>query len=274
MVVLFIFVILAVAVIWLRHRYGMPATNSVDLVTGAVKVGKSTFSVWLCVITHLRAVIKWAWWKVKPWHWGKEKEFPLLYSNVPIKYWWYREFTIEHLKREKRFNFGSVVYLQEVSFVADSMAYKDDRLNEQLMLFVKLFGHETHGGKMIIETQSLDDCHYAFKRCIGGYIHLTASKKFFGLKIQYRRNVFTSNMAINTNVYDGKESEIKEVWVPFIVWRMFDAFTYSVLTDNLDTKNVGGYNGNLKTENIITARPLKTIHKEIENNEKKYISDI
>ena len=132
------------------------------LITGGVKTGKSTLAVWLSIHEYHKAHFQWRvscffaklFKKVLP-------EEPLFYSNVPIKVKNYTPLQLEHLLRKKRFNYKSIVYLQEASLLCDSQLIKDKVLNNQLMLFFKLFGHETHGGKLIIDTQSICDTHYS-----------------------------------------------------------------------------------------------------------------
>ena len=79
---------------------------------------------------------------------------PLIYSNVPLAMP-YVPLTDDLLLRKKRFVYGSVIYVQEASLVADSQLIRDMDVNERLMLFNKLIGHETKGGVIIYDTQCI-----------------------------------------------------------------------------------------------------------------------
>ena len=76
----------------------------------------------------------------------KVREVLDLNSYVPL--------TDDLLLRKKRFVYGSVIYVQEASLVADSQLIRDMDINERLMLFNKLIGHETKGGVIIYDTHS------------------------------------------------------------------------------------------------------------------------
>jgi hypothetical protein len=181
------------------------------------------------------------------------REMPCLYSNIPLKIKCYRKLTPELIRREERFYYGSVVYVSEASLLADSKMYKDDELNEFLMLFNKLFGHETLGGLLMYDTQALEDCHHAIKRCISEYVHLDGKRRFLGLLLSYRRmKLCTSSDSIDVNVFDGKEEDRPSVWIPWFVWKIFDAYCYSILTDDLPVSDVQETVVNLKSPDILT----------------------
>lgn len=76
------------------------------------------------------------------------------------------------LYRRVRVARKSVMFLSETSLIADSMTVKDALLNEEINVFFKLYGHESHGGKCIIETQNVLDNHYAIKRCLTFYYNI------------------------------------------------------------------------------------------------------
>lgn len=192
-------------------------------------------------------------------HRKNKREIPLLYSNVPLRYKWYRVLTRELLLRQERFAYGSVAYVNEASLLADSKMYKDDDLNETLMLFCKLFGHETYGGFLCFDTQALSDCHYAVKRCLSEYIHLDGKKKVpFGMLCGYRRmKMFSSEDSLDVNVFNGKEGETPTVFIPKLVWKIFDAYCYSVLTDHLPVSDVHGDTSDLKSRQILTFNPRR-----------------
>lgn len=234
------------------------------VVTGAVKAGKSTFSVFLArrelrkrrfavcihnVLCHLFFKRD----KIKP--------KPQLYSNVPLRMP-YIPVTEELLRREKRFIYGSVVYLQESSLVADSMDYKDSNLNEQLLLFSKLIGHETRGGCLILDTQAVADNQYNIKRCITSSFFVHHTFKFIPFFVAaWIREERVSDSGDAINVYnDDIEKTLQMVLIPKKIWKLFDCYCYSVLTDSLPVVD-GVVDGrklpDLKAHRIVSFRKFK-----------------
>ena len=51
--------------------------------------------------------------------------------------------TNDLMLRNVRFNYGSVIYVQECSLLADNMDYNDKKRNIELSLLNKLIAHET-----------------------------------------------------------------------------------------------------------------------------------
>jgi hypothetical protein len=152
-------------------KFKTPKLNSLVMVTGGVKCGKSTLSVHMAITTFKRNLFK-----VKFKNFFRKlfkkplQELPLLYSNVPLAIN-YVPVTRDMLMRKERFVYGSVVYIQEASLLADSQLIKDKDLNNQLLLFFKLFGHESKGGTCILDTQCIGDVHYSIKRSISEYFY-------------------------------------------------------------------------------------------------------
>ena len=143
-------------------------TPCVGLITGSPKTGKSTLAVYLAVRDYKNSLRVWKRQcffirlknKIKS---DKQDlpEKPVLYSNIPLN----TDFvplTKDFLTRRKRCPVGSVAYIGEISLVASSQDYKDDKLNQQLLLFFKLIGHE--GCRLYVDTQSIHDVHYSLER--------------------------------------------------------------------------------------------------------------
>ena len=112
--------------------FKIPKIGSLVLVSGGVKTGKSTTSVYFALKTYkknLRSV------KFKNFFRKIFKkqllEEPLLYSNVPLKCK-YVPLTKELLCRKFRFRYKSVIYVQEASLVADSQLISNQQLNTRL----------------------------------------------------------------------------------------------------------------------------------------------
>lgn len=276
MVVVIVLVVVAILLFLFLKLFKIPKIGCIGMVTGGVKCGKSMLSVWLAVRKYKALHRK---WRVRCFFlklFGKflRKEFklpeePKLYSNVKLAGVPYTLLTTDILLRNVRPAYGSVVYIQEASLVADSMYHQDGEVNERLLLFNKLFGHETHGGYLIYDTQSIADNHYAVKRCINSYfwIHHNVKIPFFVL-LYVREFMFSEDKSAVNTVGEDVEEELKIVVVPKRVWRMYDAYCYSAFTDTLNMLDDEVFTpisfnrfkrNNLKTRRLISFKKFRTI---------------
>lgn len=245
----------------IASKFKVPKIGSLALVTGGVKCGKSTLSVAIALSEYKKRVRK---TKIKNFFRKLFKksliELPLLYSNVPLGCP-YVPITHDLLMRKTRFVYGSVVYLQEASLVADSQLIKDKDINEQLLLFNKLIGHETKGGVLIYDTQSVSDNHYSIKRCLSEYLYIHHLTKWipFILIAHVEENRYSDDGTIISTQNEDIEHKLKKVVIRKKTWKYFDCYCYSVLTDNLPVKNDVVNNNiqtrNLKANTIISFRP-------------------
>lgn len=254
----------------ISKHFKVPKIACVSLTTGGVKSGKSTFSVYLAISTYNRIHRRWKVRKVFQTLFNKPiDEEPLLYSNIPLSVP-YVPITLELLQRKIRPRYGSVAYVNEASLLCDQMLFKDDELNERLTLFNKLFGHETCGGYLVYDTQCIGDVHYAVKRSLSNYFyvhHLEKRIPFF-LVAKVREERYSDDKGIVTNTYsDDVEENLKTVIIPKSVWKKFDAYCFSVLTDSLPVSdNVLKGTTDLKAHDIVSFRKFKTIqNSEVQN---------
>lgn len=237
-------------------------TNCVCLVTGAPKTGKSTVALLFARRKYKKQLFK---YYIKKYLLFKDIEKPLFYSNIPVC-WSYVEITKELLTRKKRFAYGSVVYIGEMSLVADSQLFKDPILNEELMLFIKLFGHETLGGYLYLDTQSVEDNHFSIKRCLDSYIYIHHMVKWipFIVICKVRELKYSSDNQTAVNVFNTDiEDDMKTLVVRKKIWRYFDYCCYSVLTDNLEVENnvlPKDMQRDLKARKIVSFKDFKTIN--------------
>lgn len=253
----------------IRSKVKVPKVSCVSLVTGGVKSGKSTFSVFLAKITYDRIHLS---WKIRSFfqkllHKPISEE-PLLYSNIPLAFP-YVPITLELLQRKVRPRYGSVAYVNEASLVADQMLYKDDELNERLTLFNKLFGHETCGGYLIYDTQAVNDVHFSVKRSLSNYfyIHHLEKRIPFFMVAKVREERYAEDGSVVNSYNDDVEESLKTVLIPKSIWKKFDAYCFSVLTDNLPVSdNVVTDTVDLKARDIVSFRKFKTIMKKESDN--------
>lgn len=269
-----ILILAVIAVIYIAWKLKIPKCGNVVLVTGGVKTGKTTLSVRLVYKTWRKNVRKVKFYNaiIRPLKKDKtRKELPLIYSNVPLSIP-YVPLTYDLIYRRTRFVYGSVIYFCEASLLAGSMDFKDEELNETLPLLVKLIAHETKGGSIIFDTQSVMDLHYGIKRNVSSYfyIHHKINLPFF-LVLKVRELVFLDNTSndFETDVEDN----LKIVVVPKRTWKMFDCYCYSALTDHLDVERNVVKTKDLKARSILTFKKNKKYY-EVVNNDKKEIQSI
>lgn len=221
-------------IIWLR-KFKFPKVGSLCLITGGVKTGKTTFGVALAISEYKKAMRSWRIRKVFARLLRRDvPEQPLLYSNIPLTVP-YSPITTDILLRKRRVRFGSVLFISEASLVADSQMFRDMDLNNRLLLFNKLIGHSTHGGKVIYDTQSIGDLHYSIKRCLSEFFYIHHVVKFipFFLLVYLREDRYSDDgVVINTNPSDVEDT-LKRVLVRKSTWKKFDTYCYSTFTDDL-----------------------------------------
>lgn len=237
-------------------RYKLPKVGSLALVSGGVKAGKTTFGVALA-IREYRSRVR----SVKINNFFRKlfkkplRELPLLYSNIPLKMQ-YVPLTKDLLMRRCRFVYGSVIYVSECSLVADSQLVKNPILNEDLLYFNKLIGHETKGGCIIYDTQSVADCHYSIKRCLSEYFyvhHMVKWIPFFLVAYVQECRYSEDNSTISVST-DDIELHLRKVIIRKSVWKKFDCYCYSLLTDNLPVTDNVTIAEDLKCGNIVSFK--------------------
>ena len=253
---------LVVAVFFIFRKFKIPKVSAICMVTGGVKSGKSTFSAYMALKLYKKQRIRYRLVNIflkilrKP-----TRELPLLYSNVPLKTK-YVPLTDDLLLRRKRFVYGSVIYAQEASLIADSQLCKNMDTNERLLLFNKLIGHETKGGYLIYDTQSINDNHYAVRRCVSEYFYVHDTVKWIPfVLIIHLRELRYSDDGQEINVYtEDIEESMKTVVCSKRVWKKFDCYCYSILTDHLPVERSlidKSRDKDLKAREIVSFRNYK-----------------
>lgn len=237
-------VALVIFLIMFFHLRKVPKCGSLTLITGGVKSGKSTVSVHLAIRMYRKNKLKWHLYMFlrKVLRFLPAREKPLLYSNIPLAGIEYVELTEELLLREKRFAYKSIIYCQEASLVADSQQWRDMDINERLLHLNKLIGHETRGGAIIYDTQSIQDCHYAIKRSVSSYLWIHHNTKIPFFVLVYVREMFYSEDGTGINVFnEDVEKTLLRIMIPKSIWKRFDAYCYSKLTDHLPVETSTKY---------------------------------
>ena len=245
------------------------------MVTGAPKTGKTFVSVALAVTTYRKnlraykikkfinsAVYTITFKKLLIW---KNLEEPMLYSNMPLANVRYNKFTLDILLRKKRVPYKSVILLDEVSLIADSMLFKDADINEQLTEFMKLIGHEVHSGTptLICNTQELADCHYSFRRCCGSYMYLYSKTSILGFSILNGVELVSSDSnqtGVNSVIVGDIQKNCYKMLFSNKWYKYYDCYYLSDLTDSLnkdvnyDARMLNKRVDSLKIQDLVTLQ--------------------
>ena len=236
-------------------------TSDVYFVDGGVKVGKSKVSVMLVVKkiffnrlrAHVRNGLIWLL-NVRKRRYNKKhpnspktlrkyEEIPMLYSNMPLYRVKYNHFALEILECDCRMPHGSVVLLDEASLIADSMtAYGKtktqqeivDYVNEKLTIFLKLFGHATHGGFCVYNSQNVVDLHFAFRRCTSTYLMLSKKRRFpFFTLVECREMVHDESGDVVNTIQKDVDEDNKPLFVSNRWHKYYDRFYLDILFKDL-----------------------------------------
>lgn len=251
--ILFVIVLIGLAVLLLWFfifKVKHLKTPDVYMVDGGVKTGKSLITVKLAVTQYRKNCIKVAIFNffrkcVNLFRKTKKAplEKPMLYSNMPLYKVKYNRLTLDVLQWNVKLPNKSVCLIDEATLLADSMLGMSkgkekqkeyDRTNEILTLFLKTYGHQTHGGSCFYNSQNVVDLHFSFKRCTSTYLMVMKNRKFpFFCLVDCRELVHdesgdTKNVITNDVDDDNKPLFISKRW-----YKYYDRYYLDVLTKNL-----------------------------------------
>ena len=250
-IIIICLIVVALLLIWVVKRSKKFRFDSIVMINGGVGSGKTLTAVWLAVRSYKKSV---RIWKRKNFFRKLFKkdllEKPLLYSNIPLFNIDFVLLNQDLLERQVRFNFCSIVLISESSLVANSQDFKRKdlpNLNDNLTEFLKLIRHQLHGSyrslfglggtipNLIIETQSKNDNHFAFDRCITQVMFINKSYNIPFFKVQHCRDLLLYEGVENVINDDSKQdNSFKWYFVPKAIFKKYDSYSYSFLTDNLE----------------------------------------
>ena len=269
-IILLVVLVVLVALFYSKHK--TIKCNSVLMITGAPKTGKSLLSVYLAFVFIRTYRFKWCLNKSIYFTFGFDylNDFPELYSNIPLNHsFGYIPITKNMLLRKEKINEKSVFYLGEFSLVANSrLGQKQgnkngidyDSINEELLLFTKLCGHQFNG-KVIIDSQTISDVHYSAKRVLSNYLYIHHSTNLLFHKVLWVQEMLYSddNSSINVNEEDCT-NKLKWLLVPKSLFKCYDFRCYSYFSDNLISNSCVVFPENLKALNIVGFVDYKTLN--------------
>lgn len=230
-------VLFALLLLWLCWKFlKVQKYDHLVITTGAVKSGKTALSVYLAYKQYKSQLRKWKFKNLFLKLFKKPlAEMPLFYSTMTVAFP-YVPLTKDYIERKKRFRYGSVILVDEATLLADSFDFKNAEFNENYTMFNKLIAHETHGGYIFYDTQSVSDLHFAVKRCICRVIYILENKKIpFFMLMKTRDLMYSadSGLTISNNVDNEMNDDGRFIIIPKRVWKKYDCYTYSILTDKL-----------------------------------------
>ena len=261
LLIIFLIIGVCVLIFFIRRKLKILKIPCVFLITGAVKTGKTLLSVHLAIKQYRRNVRKWRFKRFLCFLLRRDApQKPMLYSNIPLRWQKFNPFTLAILERKVRIPDMSVVLLDEASLIADSMLFKDKKINDKLLLFVKLFGHYSHGGSLLINTQSISDLHFAFKRCVNSYCYIYSSTKFpFITLMKVREMIYSEDASMNNNFTEDVELSMRTILIFNKGYKKYDCYCCSIFTDDLpyqvdyDKEMLTRFDS-LKTRNLVSLQ--------------------
>lgn len=259
-----LFALVALLLWWLSKRFKTPKFGALCVTTGGLKTGKSTFSLYLAKKTfkrNLREVkFKNFFRKLVNKLFNKQlpyEEEPLFYSTIPVAFPHVR-LTLDLIMRKKRFRYKSVVWVDEATLLADSQLWRSEELNARLLEFCKLFGHETKGGCLFFTSHCLSELHASMRRASSEYFYVHSLFKWLPFfMIATIREERYSEDGTSVNVYDSDvEDHLRRVVIPKSIWKEFDCYCYSILTDELPVEDNVVEVDSLKAGQVVSFNPL------------------
>ena len=235
---LLIIVLILVVVHIIRKKIKVLTIPNVYLISGQIKSGKSLLAVHLAKKEIKRNIRNWYFKCFFLKLLGRSKEDlpkkPMLYSNIPLGRIKFNLLSMDIILQNVRIPDKSVVLIDEASLLADSTLYKNKDINNKLMRFVKLFAHYTHGGKLIIDTQSISDLHFSFKRCLNNYLYIYSRTKFPLITImKVREMLYSEDGSLVSNSNEDIELSMRTMFILNRTYNDYDCYCYSSFTDYL-----------------------------------------
>lgn len=255
--VIFLLILIIIIIVLYFFNFKRLKISSINMFTGQLKTGKSALSLRYALFYYKSAVRNYYIKKIMNYcmyNFGyyQDIEKPLLYSNIPLGIN-YVPLTKDILLRRERIAYKSIVFIDEMSLIADNYDFKDKQFNEQVKLFFKLFGHMSRGGKLFINTQNIEDNHYIVKRCINQYLYIHHKIRLPLISI-FKVREMIYNEGVQNIVNNDAEEDLKTIIISNSTFKKYDCYCYSILTDNLHYQNKYFKRLYKKIRNILTFK--------------------
>lgn len=244
-------------------RFKFPKISGLNVFTGPLGSGKTVVSLAISLVCYHSVLMS---WRIRSFFLKMFKkpipEKPLFYSNIPLALKNYCELTLDHILRRARFNYKSVVFIDEASLLADCYLSKDCKdISVDLMVFFKLFRHETRGGVCVVNSQQISDLHIALRKVTNSYFYLhdTVNSPFvpFFAWTHMREERYSEDGSTINNYDEDVETSLKTCIFKKKVYKLYDTYAYESLTRDLPLHNVFKSNdkySDLSANKIISFR--------------------
>ena len=261
-----VLIIIALLIFLFFKFFAILHDSNLVLVTGGLKCGKTAFSLLRAIKCYKKnyRIYKIKNFLIKIINVFRKnklpyKEEPILYSNIPLANVKFSTIDIDLILLKKRMPPKSVMFIDEASLFADSMQFKNQDINDKMLLFNKLFAHITHGGSIYYNTQCLQDLHFSIKRCVSSYYYINSLVKLpFFLVFNVREMLYCGDSQNVINATDETiEGSCKKVLALKSIFKKYDRYCYSVFTDNKNlyiNKALLNKKDSLKTDFIVSLK--------------------
>lgn len=239
--ILLIVLIVGFLLIFLFKKFCVLPSNSIFMANGGIGAGKTCLIVCLAIQSYIGACFKWLlgkyvfayifFWKYKTL---KSRKKPLLYSNLPLRWFKYVPLTSDLVYGIHNFRPRSVILIAEASLVADNMSWQTID-QEKFVERIKLFRHATLGGKMFIDTQSFSDLNYAIKRSINSYVWIEKfiNIPFFPFLIWRLRPMLVCDENVQNVVTEDLHASTRLYITTKISFLLYNTYNYYGLYENV-----------------------------------------
>lgn len=259
-------IILAIVlyIIWRFFRWKIHE-DTLMIFTGGLGAGKSYMSAVTVKRAYRKQMKKWRQRKHLP---GYEKP-PLVYSSIPYKYArdkWAVKLTEEHLLLQRRIRPLSVVFLDEIDVFANQFHYNNPciinqsggRLDGNFDEFCRLFRHYTRGGRLISNSQSIDNLNLVIRRRMNVEVNLTGLKVYTFPPILQSYKVMFRHRTGNVEVTDSKKDILNDYQpqrgLMLLPFRMYDTYCYSRRYDRVPYKDEETYTEWKKDDPLVAPK--------------------
>lgn len=223
--------------IWRLFRWKM-YDDTLTCFTGGLGSGKSFMSAVTVRRAYRKQLAKWRRYK----HLKGFEEKPLVYSSIPFQYApgkWATKLTVEHLMLQRRIRPLSVVFMDEIDVFANQFQYnnrcivntKGGRKDGNFDEFCRLFRHYTHGGRLICNSQAIDNLNLTIRRRMNVEINLSGIRiiswpplfTYYAVNFRHR----SGNIEVTTDKHDVLDDYDVQRGFIFPCFKMYDTYCYS-----------------------------------------------
>lgn len=265
----------------------LPKLRNVVFIDGTLGSGKSALSVTIAVRLYKKAIRLYKIKKALGTIFRNKKlintEKPILYSNIALRKIEYTPLTKKLITRQNyRFAYKSIILMDEFSLIADQNMYGKQyaEICERMNEFFKLFRHETKGGYIIINSQSVSDLNYTLKSVLNDYLYIHHKTgrffPFFCIYSVIERQYSRDNDGVIQTESGDVENNLKSLWCSKKYYKYYDTYCHSIFTDNLPiwkNPNLRTKQDSLKTEELITYKDMCFLYENIRKENKENVQE-